>query len=452
MSNPAQSRSIEWTSFDYFVIWADSGPGQTEERLLVHCEQIRSFFMYDRVLQRNEGDPLDVPAGYRQFREAYHHRATTRSRFAYLEPGMGHRIVITGPAPTREEVLGADADLCSREEIEGGQRGLDTSAIAPSEVIRTAEIVEDVKYGVSEDAIKYDTNEEEETMRAKAKERKRRKAAEQARREEQARLEAERVVREQAEAERAEREKAEAEKAAWEAEERRVREEEERWEAERRHKAETGKGDEAGGEVKKVVMDPGCTRCAQANIVCEFVVDSNKKRMACVCCNLSKGKCRWPGDGKDTEAGPKAIGKGKKRKVDEENAEAGPSTQKRVKTSAKLTEVLDLDEPEAGTVYPSGLEEKLEQLIDTVGMIANNLAGLFKLQEAVVENSGCIADALESLLDKSYGFGMAVSPSDLGSSELDSDELCEEAEWLKNHGEDNEEETEGEDKDMAEGE
>ncbi|KIN94216.1 hypothetical protein M404DRAFT_35276, partial [Pisolithus tinctorius Marx 270] len=87
--------------------------------------------------------PLDVPAGYRQFREAYHRRATTRSRFAYLEPGTGHRIVITGPAPTREEVLGADADLRSREEIEGGQRGLDTSAITPSEVIRTAGIVEE---------------------------------------------------------------------------------------------------------------------------------------------------------------------------------------------------------------------------------------------------------------------------------------------------------------------
>ncbi|KIO10653.1 hypothetical protein M404DRAFT_20898, partial [Pisolithus tinctorius Marx 270] len=115
----------------------------TEERLLVHREQIRSFFVYDRALRRNEGDPLDIPAGYRQFREAYHRRATTRSRFAYLEPGTGHRIVITGPAPTREEVLGADADLRSREEIEGGQRGLDASAITPSEVIRTAGIVEE---------------------------------------------------------------------------------------------------------------------------------------------------------------------------------------------------------------------------------------------------------------------------------------------------------------------
>ncbi|KIN92695.1 hypothetical protein M404DRAFT_36825 [Pisolithus tinctorius Marx 270] len=286
---------------------------------------------------------------------------------------------------------------------------------------------------VPDDDIRYDTDDEEEVMRAKAKERK--------------------------------REKAEAERVAREAEEQRAREEEarrkaeEEKEAERRRKAEADKGDEAGGEVKKVVMDPGCTRCAQANIVCEFVVDGNKKRVACVRCNLSKGKCRWPGDGKDAEASPKAV-KGKKRKVDEENAEAGPSNQKRVKTSTRPTEILDLDESEAGRSRPreagadkySGLEDKLERLIEAAGLIANNLASLFELHETAVENSGCIADALESILDESYGFGMAVSPSDSGSSELDSDELREEVEWLKNHGEDEEEESGGEDETMAEAE
>ncbi|KIN92716.1 hypothetical protein M404DRAFT_36799 [Pisolithus tinctorius Marx 270] len=319
---------------------------------------------------------------------------------------------------------------------------------------------------VSEDAIKYDTDDEEETMRAKAKERKRRKAAEQARREEQARLEAERVARERAEAERAERERAETERAEREAEEKRVCEEEERREAERRRKAEAGKGSEAGaggseagGEVKKVVMDPGCTRYTRANTVCEFLVDGNKKRVACIRCNQSKGKCRWPRDGKDAEAGPKAV-KGKKRKVDEENTEAGPSNQKRARMSARPTEVLDLDEFEAGgsgmkevgAARYSGLENKLERLIEAAGLIANNLASLFELHETAVENSGRIADALESILDESYGFGMTVSPSDSGSSELDSDELREEAEWLKAHGEDEEEESEGEDESMAEAE
>ncbi|KIN97337.1 hypothetical protein M404DRAFT_32322 [Pisolithus tinctorius Marx 270] len=321
---------------------------------------------------------------------------------------------------------------------------------------------------VSEDTIKYDTDDEEETMRAKAKERKRRKAAEQARREEQARLEAKRVERERIETERAEREKAEAEKAAREAEERRVRKEEERREAERKRKAEAGKSDEAGaggasgeaaGEVKRVVMDPGCTRCTRAQVVCEFLVDGNKKQVACMRCNLSKGKCRWPGDGKDAEASPKAgpkVDKGKKRRADDETPEPGPSQKKWAKS--KLTEVLEIDEPEAGgsgvrkahAGGPSGLEDKLERLIDVAGLIANNLVGLFELQEAVVENLGRIADALEAMLDESYGFGMAVSPSDSGSSELDSDELREEADWLKNHGEDEEEEAEGEDEDMAE--
>ncbi|KIO12075.1 hypothetical protein M404DRAFT_19907 [Pisolithus tinctorius Marx 270] len=297
---------------------------------------------------------------------------------------------------------------------------------------------------VSDDAIRYDTDDEEETMRAKAKERKRRKAAEQARREEQAWLKAERAAREQAEAERAARERAEAERAEREAEEKKAREEEEKREAEHKRKAGAGKGDEAGtsgeagGEVKRVVMDPGCTRCTRVQ--------------------ASKGKCRWPGDGKDAEAGPKAkADKGKKRKANEETPEPGPSQKKRAKS--KPIEVLEVDEPEAGgsglreagAERYLGLENKLERLIEATGLIANNLASLFELHKTAIENSGRIADALEAMLDESYGFGMAVSPSDSGSSELDSEEMREEAEWLKAHGED-EEESEGEDESMAEAE
>ncbi|KIO01827.1 hypothetical protein M404DRAFT_28335 [Pisolithus tinctorius Marx 270] len=297
---------------------------------------------------------------------------------------------------------------------------------------------------VSDDAIRYDTDDEEETMRAKAKERKRRKVAEQAWWEEQAQLETERVAREQAEAKRAAQERAEAE-----AEEKKVCKEEEKREAEHKRKAGAGKGDEAStsgearGEVKRVVMDPGCTCCARAQVICEFVVDSNKKRVACMRCNQSKGKCWWPGDGKEAKAGPKIkADKGKKRKADEETPEPGPSQKKQAKMSARPIEVLDLDETEAGgsgvkeagTARYSGLEGKLD---------------LFELHETVVENSGHIADTLESLLDESYRFGMAVSPSESGSSELDSEELHEEAEWLQTHSEDDEEESEGEDEAMA---
>ncbi|KIO06798.1 hypothetical protein M404DRAFT_24478 [Pisolithus tinctorius Marx 270] len=317
---------------------------------------------------------------------------------------------------------------------------------------------------VPNDDIRYDTDNEEEVMKAKVKERKRQKVAEQAWREEQAQLEAKRVVREKAEAEKTVQERAEAKRAEREAKEKKACKEEEKREAERKRKARAGKGDEAGtsgeagGEVKQVVMDPGCTCCARAQVICEFVIDSNKKRIACVRCNQSKGKCQWPGDGKDAEAGPKAgrSDKGKKRKADKENAEAGPSMQKQSRTSARPAEVLDLDEleasgsgvKEAGMARYSGLENKLERLIEAVGLIANNLASLFELHETAVKNSGHIADVLESILDESYGFGLAVSPLDSGSSELDSDELREEAEWLKDHSED-EEESEGEDESMA---
>ncbi|KIO00333.1 hypothetical protein M404DRAFT_29713 [Pisolithus tinctorius Marx 270] len=297
-------------------------------------------------------------------------------------------------------------------------------------------------------------------MRAKAKERKRRKAVEQAWWEEQAQLEAERAEREKAKAEKIVWEKAKVERAEREAKEKKACEEEERQEAKHNRKAEASKGDEAGGEVKRVVMDPGCTHCTWAQVVCEFLIDSNKKWVACICCNLSKGKCWWPGDRKDVEAGPKAVGKadkGKKWEVDDENAKARPSNQKWVKMSTRPVEVLDLDEAEAsgsgsreaGAEHCLGLEEKLEQLINVVGLIANNLAGLFKAHEAVAKNSGRIADTLEAMLNESYGFGMAVSPSDSGLSKLNSNELHEEAEWLKTHGKDEEEESGREDESMA---
>ncbi|KIO14773.1 hypothetical protein M404DRAFT_17629 [Pisolithus tinctorius Marx 270] len=293
---------------------------------------------------------------------------------------------------------------------------------------------------VPDDDIRYDTDDEEE----------------QAWWEEQARLEAERVAREQAEAER----------IAWEAEEQRAHEEEEKCRAEEeketkwKHKAEADKGDEARGEVKKVVMDPSCTHCTQAQVVCEFLVDGNKKQVACVHCNLLKGKCRWLGDGKDTEAAPKATpktDKGKKRKTNNEMPEPRPS-KKKTKAINKLLEVLDIDEGKTGGSRPrgpsaavfSGLEDKLERLINVTGLIANNLAGLFEAHEAMAENSGRIADTLKAMLDESYSFGMVVSPSDLGSSELDSDELCKEADWLKAHSEDEEEESGREDETMAE--
>ncbi|KIO05559.1 hypothetical protein M404DRAFT_25278 [Pisolithus tinctorius Marx 270] len=302
---------------------------------------------------------------------------------------------------------------------------------------------------VPDNKIRYDTNDEEEVMKAKSEERKRCKAAEQAQQEEQAWLEAERVAREQAEAKRAEREKAKAEKAAWEAEERRVCEEEERWEAKCKHKAKAGKSDEAGtggisgeagGEVKRVVMDPGCTHCTWVQVICEFLVDGNKKQ--------------------DAKASPKAggVNKGKKQKANKETPEPRPS-KKKSKAIAKPLEVLDVNEDEASGSRlrgPSataflGLEDKLECLINIMGFITNNLAGLFEAHETMAENSGRITNALEAMLDESYSFRMAMSPLDSGSSELNSNKLHE-ADWLKAHSNDEEEESSREDETMAKAE
>ncbi|KIO05889.1 hypothetical protein M404DRAFT_25159 [Pisolithus tinctorius Marx 270] len=126
----------------------------------------------------------------------------------------------------------------------------------------------------------------------------------------------------QLEAKRAERERAEAKQAEREAKEKKVCKEEERHEAEKGDEASTGaSSSKAGGEVNRVVMDPNCTCCTQVKVICEFLMNSNKKQVACVQCNQSKGKCQWPRDGKDTKAGPKAtskVDKGKKQKADNE--------------------------------------------------------------------------------------------------------------------------------------
>ncbi|KIN95085.1 hypothetical protein M404DRAFT_34474 [Pisolithus tinctorius Marx 270] len=264
---------------------------------------------------------------------------------------------------------------------------------------------------VSDDAIQYDTD-DKETMMAKAKERMWCKAAEQAWQEEQAQLEAERVERE---------------RAAHEAKEERAHEEERRHRSKEEREAKAGSSEAAG--VKKVVMDPSCTCCTQAKTVF--------KGQALVA-------CRWEGQ-KDTEASPKIkVNKGKKQKADDEMPEPGLSQKKQVKL--KPIKVLEINEPKASGSRARkamaggllGLEDKLEWLIDITGLIANNLVGLFELQEAVVKNSGCIADVLEAIINESYGF------------RLDLDELHEEVEWLQAKGE--EEEAEGGDESMAEAE
>ncbi|KIN96700.1 hypothetical protein M404DRAFT_33039 [Pisolithus tinctorius Marx 270] len=103
MLDATENNLIERINPDFFAIWATTGSGNPEGRVLVHCEQVHSYFQYDKALWWKDGDPLDVPAGYLQFRDAYNSNATARSRFAYYKLGDDARAVITGPAPTKKE-------------------------------------------------------------------------------------------------------------------------------------------------------------------------------------------------------------------------------------------------------------------------------------------------------------------------------------------------------------
>ncbi|KIN95010.1 hypothetical protein M404DRAFT_34522 [Pisolithus tinctorius Marx 270] len=153
-----------------------------------------------------------------------------------------------------------------------------------------------------------------------------------------------------------------------------------------------------------------------------------------MCCNQSKGKCQWPGDGKDSKAGPKARGKvnkGKKQKADDESPEPRLSQKKWAKS--KPLEVLVLNEPEA-----SGSGARVAS------------TGLYNLHKTTVTSSGWITNALEAILDESYGYGMAVTPLYSGLSELNPKELHEEADWLQAEAEGEEDKAKGEDKAMAE--
>lgn len=87
MTTPACFLSVERIGPDFFAVWAPAGLGEAEQRMLVHREQMKAYFTYDRVLQGN---------------------MATHSM--YHEPGPNTRTVIVGPAPTREEVLGTNMD------------------------------------------------------------------------------------------------------------------------------------------------------------------------------------------------------------------------------------------------------------------------------------------------------------------------------------------------------
>jgi len=81
--------------------------------MLVHHEQVRTYFHFNVVLCRGKDCPPYVPCGYAQFCNAYAHEATTLSWFTTFEQdedGSGH-IIINSCAPTIADVLGPNANL-----------------------------------------------------------------------------------------------------------------------------------------------------------------------------------------------------------------------------------------------------------------------------------------------------------------------------------------------------
>lgn len=125
MSTPPTTNQpgIERLGGDYFRIRLAPGSGEVDDSIIVHREQVRFFFQYDRTLRRKDDQIPGVPAGYHQFVETYHQGAKTKARFAYQEVDESGETytIFSGPPPTKEEVLGREADLRSQEEIEGGK-------------------------------------------------------------------------------------------------------------------------------------------------------------------------------------------------------------------------------------------------------------------------------------------------------------------------------------------
>ncbi|KIO05301.1 hypothetical protein M404DRAFT_25454, partial [Pisolithus tinctorius Marx 270] len=123
MSTTRKVKNIERQSTDLFLVRNPDKEGRGDECVVIHREQVKTYFEFDRSLRRKHEVALDTPAGYHLFREAHSREAKSKARFAYYEVDDSGNIVVVaeGPSPTREEVLGNDADLRSKEEATGGQ-------------------------------------------------------------------------------------------------------------------------------------------------------------------------------------------------------------------------------------------------------------------------------------------------------------------------------------------
>ncbi|KIN92739.1 hypothetical protein M404DRAFT_36767 [Pisolithus tinctorius Marx 270] len=253
------------------------------------------------------------------------------------------------------------------------------------------------------------SDDDDEAIRGKLAERKRRKAKAQ----EEARLEAERQEQARLEEERA---RAEAEAQRIEA----ARQAEEARKAEESRRADALVGSSAGASSNVEVMNPRCLRCARTNTPCLRSTDSKKKRMACNRCNELKERCRWPVEG---EAGAGPAGDKGKRKADVTSPRAGEKKKRSRRPSAKVLEGAgdeDEDVGEGPSTKKAGEEtgagpitgDQMERLIKAVERVADNVVGLTVAQREVSRNFYRFARSYEMYVEEHFEFLAPDVPSD----------------------------------------
>ncbi|KIO07420.1 hypothetical protein M404DRAFT_23935 [Pisolithus tinctorius Marx 270] len=273
------------------------------------------------------------------------------------------------------------------------------------------------------------SDDDDEAIRGKLAERKRRKARaqEEARLAEEARLEAERQEQARLEEERA---RAEAEAQRIEAAR---KAEEARKEAESR-RADALVGSSTGARPNVEVMSPRCLRCAWTNMPCLRSTDSKKKRMACNRCNELKERCRWPVEG---EAGPGVgpAGDKGKGKADVTSPRAGEKKKRSRRPSAKVLEGAGDEDEDVGegpsTSKKTGDEveagpvtgDQMEHLIKAVECVADNMAGLTTAQREVSRNFYRFARSYETYVEERFEFLVPDVPSDRDTTDEEDREV-----------------------------
>ncbi|KIO13854.1 hypothetical protein M404DRAFT_18114 [Pisolithus tinctorius Marx 270] len=268
--------------------------------------------------------------------------------------------------------------------------------------------------------LRVGSDDDDEAIRGKLAEHKRRKAKAQ----EEARLAEEAWL----EVERQEQARLEEERACAEAEAQRLeaarKAEEARKEAEsRRADALVGSSTGAGPNVE--VMSPRCLRCARTNTPCLRSTDSKKKRMACNRCNELKECCQWPVKG---EAGAVLAGDKGKRKADVTSPRAGEKKKRSWCPSAKVTEGAGDEEDnveEGPSTQKTGAEtgagpvtgDQMERLIKAVERVADNMASLATGQKEVSRNFYRFARSYETYMEERFEFLAPDVPSDRNTTD-----------------------------------